>query len=57
MRAVPQEMYPVWVESLLAALEQFHGKDWDAEAAGHWRAALDEATRLMLDGYRNPVHV
>jgi hemoglobin-like flavoprotein len=57
MRAVSPELYPVWVESLLAALERFHGQDWDAEAAGQWREALDGATRLMLDGYRNPVHV
>jgi hemoglobin-like flavoprotein len=57
MRAVPPEMYPVWAESLLATLEQFHGKGWDAEAAGQWRSALEGATRLMLDGYRNPVHV
>src|SRR5262249_46753470 len=57
MRAVPPELYPKWVESLLAALERFHGGDWDAEAAGQWREALGRATEVMQDGYRNPVHV
>jgi hemoglobin-like flavoprotein len=56
-RAVPPEMYQQWVESLLAALERFHGADWDAEAASQWRAALDRASKVMLAGYREPVHV
>jgi hemoglobin-like flavoprotein len=57
MRSVPPEMYPRWVETLLAALEMFHGPDWGAEVAGQWRAALDGAARSMLVGYENPVHV
>jgi hemoglobin-like flavoprotein len=56
-RAVPPALYPRWVESLLAALEKFHGPDWDAQAAGQWRAALDRASGVMLAGYREPVHV
>ena len=56
-RAVPPELYPKWVASLLAALEKFHGPDWDAEAAGQWRAALDRASETMLAGYREPIHV
>jgi hemoglobin-like flavoprotein len=56
-RDVPPELYPKWIESLLAALERFHGSDWDAKAAGDWRAALDRATGLMMAGYRDPVHV
>jgi len=56
-RAVPPELYPKWVESLLAALEKFHGPDWDAQAAGQWRAALDRASGVMLAGYREPVRV
>jgi hemoglobin-like flavoprotein len=56
-RGVPAEMYSVWIDSLLAALEKFHGRDWDDEAAGQWRAALDRATEVMLNGYREPVHV
>lgn len=56
-REVPPELYPRWIESLLAALEKFHGPDWDAEAAGQWRAALDRATEVMMAGYHEPVHV
>ena len=57
MRSVPSDLYPKWIESLLAALEKFHTKDWDAEAAGQWRAALDNAARVMLLGYENAFHV
>jgi hemoglobin-like flavoprotein len=57
LRAVPPALYPKWIESLLAALEKFHGQDWDAEAAEQWRAALDSAAGVMLLGYENPVHV
>jgi hemoglobin-like flavoprotein len=56
-RDVPPELYPKWIESLLAALEKFHGRDWDDEAAGQWRAALDRASEAMLNGYREPVCV
>jgi hemoglobin-like flavoprotein len=56
LRDVPVEMYPKWIESLLAALGKFHGADWDAEAAGEWRAALDRAAAVMLAGYCEPVH-
>jgi hemoglobin-like flavoprotein len=56
-RAVPPELYPKWVESLLAALEKFHGADWDGPAASQWRAALDRASHVMLAGYREPVRV
>jgi hemoglobin-like flavoprotein len=57
LRGVPPELYPKWAEALLASLEQFHGKQWDQEAAGQWRAALDRAAEVMLAGYREPVHV
>jgi hemoglobin-like flavoprotein len=56
-RAVPPEMYPKWIEALLAALEKFHGKDWDAEAAGEWRAALERSAHVMQHGYHEAVHV
>ncbi len=56
-RAVPPEMYPKWVESLLVALAKFHGTDWDDAAARQWRAALERATDVMLAGYREPIHV
>src|SRR5262249_4993739 len=47
-RAVPSELYSKWVESLLAALEKFHGPDSDAPAAGQRR----DAGRLPRAGPR-----
>jgi hemoglobin-like flavoprotein len=57
LRGVPPEMYPKWAEALLATLARFHGPDWDEEAAGQWRSALEGAAQVMLVGYREPVHV
>jgi hemoglobin-like flavoprotein len=57
LRAVPPELFPKWVESLLRALGKFHGRDWDAEAASQWRAALERAAEVTLLGYKEPVHV
>ena len=57
LRNVPEDLYPKWIDSLLAALEKFHGADWDAAVADEWRAALDQATEVMIAGYREPVHM
>lgn len=57
MRSVPEELYPKWVDCLLAALAKFHGKDWDGPLDQDWRAALNKATTLMLAGYKEPQHV
>jgi hemoglobin-like flavoprotein len=56
-RNVPPELYPRWGEALLSALEQFHGADWDEEAARQWREAIERTTQVMLTGYHEPVHV
>ncbi len=57
MRSVPIDFYPRWIDALLAALERYHGTDWDQETAGQWRQALEQAAEAMLAGYREPVHV
>lgn len=54
---VPPELYSPFGDALLAALERFHGKDWDAEAARQWLEAVERATERMLLGYREPLHV
>jgi hemoglobin-like flavoprotein len=56
-RQVPPELYPPFRDALLAALEQFHGGDWDATAARQWREAIERATERMLLGYQEPLHV
>jgi hemoglobin-like flavoprotein len=51
---IPTELYPKFCDCLLKTLEGFHGNSWDAQIAGQWRAALQGATRMMLDGYQKP---
>lgn len=50
-RSIPRDMYPKWSESMLTALERFHGDTWDEVLAGQWREALDQASRVMFRGY------
>ncbi len=54
---IPQELFPKFCDSLLATVEEFHGKDWDEDLAVQWREALEEATKKMLEGYRQDFHV
>jgi hemoglobin-like flavoprotein len=50
-RGIPPEAYPKFKKAFLAALERFHSKDWNAALAAEWSDAIDEAAKLMLDGY------
>jgi len=50
-RGVPREIYPKWCDALLAALDQFHGDDWDDALAEEWRHAVDATSKAMFDGY------
>lgn len=54
---VPEELFSKFCDSLLATVADFHGNDWNEELAVEWRAALDEATKKMLEGYRQDFHV
>jgi hemoglobin-like flavoprotein len=56
-REVPPQLYPKFGQALLAALEQFHGADWDETLAGAWGDAIACTTQVMLAGYQAPVHV
>jgi len=56
-RAVPREMYTDWRDSLLAALEQFHGADWDDSLRQEWEGAIKAATEAMFRGYDEPVGI
>ena len=56
-RAVLPELYPQWRDALLEALQQFHGADWDDEAARHWREAFEQAQETMFRGYQERVYV
>ena len=56
-RKIPKELYPQWIEAMLASLEQFHGAEWSDQLASEWRGALDRATEVMFDGYAQRFHV
>lgn len=50
-RTIPGELYPQWRESMLVALERFHGDDWSETLSDEWRTAIDGVSRSMLHGY------
>ena len=56
-RGIPPESYPKFRDTLLAALERFHGKDWHPHLATQWQEAIDHATASMLKGYEQQYHV
>jgi hemoglobin-like flavoprotein len=51
-RKVPLELFPVFRDVLLSALERFHGADWDASLADQWRGAINRSMEGMREGYR-----
>lgn len=50
-RFVPAEMYPQWRDSMLVALAEFHGDQWDDALAAQWSEAIDGVSQAMIDGY------
>ena len=54
---VGRELYPKFLDSLLATLEEFHGPDWSEALAAQWRAAFDDAAKIMYEGYERRFHV
>ncbi len=55
-KGVPRELFPVFQETLVAALEEFHGTDWDDGLGRQWNEALDRAVQLMFEGYEHRAH-
>ena len=56
-RAVLPALYPQWRDALLAALEKFHGPNWDDTTARQWREAYERTREVMFQGYAEPVHI
>jgi hemoglobin-like flavoprotein len=52
VRGVPEDLYPPFTEVFLEVLAEILGPDWNEALAADWRAALEEAIRLMLEGYQ-----
>jgi hemoglobin-like flavoprotein len=48
---IPREMYTDWRDAMLAALEKFHGEQWNDALANQWREAIERATEAMFHGY------
>jgi len=51
LRKVPFEMYADWRDCLVETLRQFHGTAWTFDLEIEWTAAIDLASRIMLQGY------
>lgn len=56
-RGIPKEAYATFRDCLLGELRQFHGDDWSDELEQQWRAAMDEVTSKMWEGYEERFHV
>jgi hemoglobin-like flavoprotein len=54
---IPASDYPKFGASLLSALRDFHAERWDDDLAEQWRAASDEAIRLMAEGHADDFQV
>jgi len=50
-RRVPQEMYPLWRDSLLTTLDKFHNGDWSGALANEWSEAIEAISQVMFEGY------
>ena len=56
-KGIPKELYPKFLEALLATLEEFHGDDWDENLARQWTDAVQDASELMFEGYGERFHI
>ncbi len=50
-RGIPVELYAEWRDSLLDALEEFHGDEWNDSLADEWTGALNQSIDRMIEGY------
>lgn len=51
LREIPADLFPDFCDCLLETLKRFHGTEWSPELRREWKAALDEATAVMRQGY------
>jgi hemoglobin-like flavoprotein len=54
---VPLELYPHFLNAILATLKQFHGRDWGPALEDQWRTAFQRASQAMAVGYQQRFHV
>jgi hemoglobin-like flavoprotein len=55
--AIPRGAYDKWTVAMLETMQEFHGNDWSPELSDQWKAAIEQAKELMLQGYDERVTV
>ena len=50
-RKITRDMNPLWRDSLLSTLEQFHDGEWTDALAGEWTEAIEAISEVMFKGY------
>jgi hemoglobin-like flavoprotein len=50
-RAIPQELYGPFRDTLLEVMQRLLGQDWTEELATEWKTAIDNASAVMFEGY------
>ncbi len=48
---IPKHFYLDWTASMLEALEQFHGDDWNVSLKQEWHQAIEKVIEIMFQGY------
>ena len=56
-RQIGREDYVLWTESMLRALAEYHGDDWNENVSREWRDAIEIALDQMFIGYDEHHHV
>ena len=56
-KQISREEFTRWTESMLNALAEHHGADWDDELCKDWHDAITIAIDQMLVGYDEHYHV
>ena len=51
VRGVPSDAYPMFQQSLMSALAEFHEGDWDPQLEQQWQEALRAAIEIMIEGH------
>lgn len=50
-RGIPSELYGPFRDTLLDALRRFLEEGWTEELENGWKAAIDDASAVMFEGY------
>lgn len=48
---IGRELFPLFIDTLLKTLREFHGSEWGSVLEAEWRQALEAAAGLILEQY------